>query len=71
VAVLGIADLVGEQPVAVEELAAQVQADSSALHRVLRVLAGNGIFSEAAPGAFVSRSFRSAMTARSLGLARG
>lgn len=54
VAVLGIADLVGDEPVAVETLATQVQADPSALHRVLRVLASNGIFSESAPGAFVS-----------------
>ena len=54
VAVLGVADLVGDEPVSVEELAAQVRAEPSALHRVLRVLASDGIFSEAAPGAFVS-----------------
>lgn len=53
-AALGIADLVGDEPVTVEELAAQVGADASSLHRVLRVLASSGIFSEAAPGAFVS-----------------
>ncbi len=54
VAVLGVADIVGNEPVAVEELAARVQANPSALHRVLRLLASNGVFSEAAPGAFVS-----------------
>ncbi len=54
VAVLGVADIVGDEPVRVEKLAAQVQADPSALHRVLRVLASSGVFSEAAPGAFVS-----------------
>lgn len=53
VAVLGIADLVGDEPVTVQTLAAQVQADASSLHRVLRVLASSGVFSEAAPGAFV------------------
>lgn len=54
VAVLGVADIVGDAPVTVEELAAQVQANPSSLHRVLRLLASSGIFSEAAPGAFVS-----------------
>jgi len=54
VAVLGVAAIVGDEPVPVEALAAQVRADASALHRVLRVLASSGIFSEAAPGAFVS-----------------
>ena len=54
VAVLGVADIVGNAPVTVEELAAQVQANPSSLHRVLRLLASNGVFSEAAPGAFVS-----------------
>ena len=54
VAVLGIADLVGEEPVSVQDLAAQVEADASALHRVLRVLSSNEIFSEVSPGAFVA-----------------
>ncbi len=53
VAVLGVADLVGDEPATVQELAAQVEADPASLHRVLRVLASDGIFSEAAPGAFV------------------
>lgn len=54
VARLGVADLVGREPVAVEELAARVQAEPSALYRVMRLLASAGIFSEAAPKAFVS-----------------
>ncbi|MDQ3357106.1 MAG: acetylserotonin O-methyltransferase [Actinomycetota bacterium] len=53
VARLGVADIVGEEPVPVEELAARVGADPSALHRVMRLLAAVGIFSQAAPGAFV------------------
>jgi len=53
VARLGVADIVGEEPVLVEELAARVGADPSALHRVMRLLAAVGIFSQAAPGAFV------------------
>ncbi len=44
VAVLGVADIVGNAPVTVEELAAQVQANPSSLHRVLRLLASNGVF---------------------------
>jgi hypothetical protein len=54
VARLGVADLVGKEPVRVEELAARVEADPSALHRVMRLLASLGIFSEAEPGAFVA-----------------
>jgi O-methyltransferase len=53
VAKLGVADIVGSEPVPVEELAARVGADPSALHRVLRLLASDGIFSEATPGAFI------------------
>ena len=54
VARLGVADLVGEEPVRVEELAVRVDADPSALHRVMRLLATLGIFSEDEPGAFVA-----------------
>jgi hypothetical protein len=54
VARLGVADMVREEPVAVTEIAAQVGAEPPALHRVMRLLASNGIFSEVAPGAFVS-----------------
>jgi hypothetical protein len=51
---LGVADIVGHDPVMVEELAARVEADPSALHRVMRLLASGGIFCEVAPAAFVS-----------------
>ena len=54
VARLGVADLVAEEPVRVEELAARAGADPAALHRVMRLLASIGIFSEAEPGAFVA-----------------
>jgi SAM-dependent methyltransferase len=54
VARLGVADIVGERPVPIEELAAQVGAEPSALLRVMRLLAGMGVFSEAAPRAFVA-----------------
>ena len=49
---LGIPDLVGDEPVAVADLAARAGADPDALYRVLRLLASLGIFAEAAPRAF-------------------
>jgi len=54
VAALGVADIVGDEPVPVGKLAAQVGADPASLHRVLRVLASSGVFSEPTPGAFAS-----------------
>jgi SAM-dependent methyltransferase len=54
VARLGVADLLGDEPTAVEEIADRVGVDPSALHRVMRLLASNGVFSERTPGAFVS-----------------
>ncbi|HLM49693.1 MAG TPA: hypothetical protein VK279_04035, partial [Solirubrobacteraceae bacterium] len=54
VARLGVADHVGDDPLEVEVLAARLGADPSALHRVMRLLASVGVFSEAAPGAFVA-----------------
>ncbi len=41
---LGIADLVAEGPVAVNDLAAAVEADADALHRILRLLVVSGVF---------------------------
>jgi predicted O-methyltransferase YrrM/DNA-binding transcriptional ArsR family regulator len=51
---LGIADLVAEGPRTVEDLAAQVKADPAALYRLLRALAGFGVFSEVSPRTFAS-----------------
>jgi hypothetical protein len=51
---LGIAGIVEDEPVPVEALADRVGADPSALHRVMRLLASCGVFSEASPGALVS-----------------
>ena len=41
---LGVADIVGDEPVPVEVLAERVGADASALHRVMRLLASTGVF---------------------------
>lgn len=49
VATLGIADLLANQVLTIEQLAERVHADASALHRVMRALAGVGVFAEA-PG---------------------
>lgn len=54
VAELGIADLVTDGPRTVPQLAAAVGADPDALYRVLRALAGSGVFSEVAPATFGS-----------------
>ena len=46
VAELGVADHVGDGPVNVRELASRCGADPDALHRVLRLLATHGVFSD-------------------------
>jgi hypothetical protein len=51
---LGIADLVAGGPRSVEDLAAAAGADPDALYRVLRALAGSGVFSEVSPRTFGS-----------------
>jgi SAM-dependent methyltransferase len=52
VAKLGIADLLAGGPRSAGELASQTGTDPRALHRVLRVLASEGIFAETEGGAF-------------------
>ncbi len=49
---LGVADLLADQPQAVEDLAAATQTDALSLKRVLRALASVGVFTEARPGTF-------------------
>ncbi|HLQ22633.1 MAG TPA: methyltransferase [Gemmatimonadales bacterium] len=52
VALLGVADQLGEGPRVSDDLARAVGADPQALYRVLRLLASLGVFAEAAPGSF-------------------
>ena len=52
VALLGVADQLGEGPRRSDDLARAVGADPGALYRVLRLLASLGVFAEAAPGSF-------------------
>jgi SAM-dependent methyltransferase len=52
VARLGIADRIGDAPVAAAELAASAGLDASALARTLRALAMAGLFVETSPGVF-------------------
>lgn len=49
---LGIADLLRDGPRSVAELASRTGAHAPALGRLLRALAGHGIFAEEAPGCF-------------------
>ena len=52
---LGVADALGEAPSTAAQLAAVVGADADALHRVMRLLAGHGIFA-ARDGGFAHTS---------------
>ena len=54
VADLGIARALAAGPQSVEELARETGADEDALHRLLRALASDGIFTEAEPGVFAN-----------------
>ena len=49
---LGIADLLSDGPKSIEELASATGAHQQSLYRVLRVLAGHGVFAEAPLGHF-------------------
>lgn len=49
---LGIADLLKDGPRAVDDLARAAEVDATALHRLLRALAGVGVFVEEAGGRF-------------------
>ena len=53
---LGVADLLKDGPQATTELAAQLQVNESALHRVLRALASRGIFEETSPRIFANNA---------------
>jgi DNA-binding Lrp family transcriptional regulator len=52
VAELGVADALAGGPMPVTELAREVGADSDTLHRLLRALASDGVFTETEPGVF-------------------
>ncbi|WP_394830842.1 acetylserotonin O-methyltransferase [Pendulispora rubella] len=50
---LGLADLMANGPVTVQDLASKIGANPRALHRLLRALAGVGVFAEMEAGSFV------------------
>src|SRR3954453_4976807 len=52
VAALGIAALFGDASRTVDDIAAEISADSYALQSVFRLLAGHGLFVETTPGCF-------------------
>jgi hypothetical protein len=49
---LGVADALADGPRPVAELALEVGADRDTLHRILRALASDGVFTEDEPGVF-------------------
>jgi predicted O-methyltransferase YrrM len=49
---LGVADLLADGPLTVDELASRTGAQRDALYRVLRALAAQGVFTEVSPHAF-------------------
>src|SRR6185295_9897967 len=49
---LDIAGILGDGPLAVEEIARRVDADADATYRLLRALAGHSVFAERADGRF-------------------
>ncbi len=49
---IGIADRLGDQPVAVDELARRTGTHAGSLRRLLRFLAAYGVFAESTPGRF-------------------
>lgn len=51
---LGIADQLKDGPKSIEELASATGANQQSLYRLLRMLAGHGVFVEEAPGRFCS-----------------
>lgn len=53
---LGVADSLASGPQTSSELAAQLHVDQSALHRILRALASQGVFEEIAPLTFANSS---------------
>src|ERR1043165_6642243 len=56
VALLGIADQLGEAPRGSDELAKSVGADPQAVYRVMRLLSSLGVFAEVEPGSFALTS---------------
>jgi C-methyltransferase len=54
IAELGVADLIGDTPISVAEIAANKRLDSGFLARTLRYLAAYGVFEETSPGWYVA-----------------
>jgi len=50
IAELGVADLIGDAPVAIGEVAASLKLDAGFLARTMRYLAAHGVFEETSPG---------------------
>ena len=69
-AVLGVADQLVAGPAAVEVLAARAGAHPPSLYRLLRTLAGAGVFTEPEPGVFALTPLGQTLTSRQPGSLR-
>lgn len=58
---LNLAEIVGKRTKSIDEIARQSGSDSSALYRLMRALASEGIFKEGKPGMFTNTAFSSAL----------
>jgi hypothetical protein len=67
---LGLADLLGERALSVQELASLTQTNPQALRRLLRALASRGIFTEVGPGRFALTDLGAALRKDAPGAAR-
>ena len=58
---LNLAEIVGEKPRSIHEIAKASNTDSSALYRLMRALASEGIFKESSPKVFGNTKFSLAL----------
>ena len=58
---LNLAEIVGDEKKSIKEIAKQSNTNPSALYRLMRALAGEGIFKETKPKVFVNNSFSNAL----------
>lgn len=67
---LGLADILGERALAVDELAQRTNTHPDALRRLLRALASRGILTETAPGCFALTTLGATLKSGAPGAAR-
>ncbi|MFF1548896.1 methyltransferase [Streptomyces sp. NPDC058291] len=58
---LGVADVLADSPLSAEDIAARVGSDPGATHRLLRALAGHGVFAAGADGRYANTPMSGAL----------